>query len=69
MELREHKGKIYIRNFCFEEIADKYGTPFYLYDLNTIREKIRNVKRAFGNTIELFYAVKANSNLEILKSN
>jgi len=68
MELREHKGKIYIRNFCFEEIADKYGTPFYLYDLNTIREKIRNVKRAFGNTIELFYAVKANSNLEILKS-
>ena len=68
MELREHKGKIYIRNFSFEEIADKYGTPFYLYDLNTIREKIRNVKRAFGNTTELFYAVKANSNLEILKS-
>ena len=68
MQLREHKGKIYIRNFCFEDIADKYGTPFYLYDLNTIKEKIYNVKRAFANNVELFYAVKANSNLEILKS-
>lgn len=67
MKLREHKGKIYIRDFRFEEIADKYGTPFYLYDLNTIRNKIHNVKRQFGNTIELFYAVKANSNMEILK--
>ena len=68
MKLRVDKGKIYIHNFCFDEIAEKYGTPFYLYDLSTIRERIHEVKRAFGEYIELFYAVKANSNLEILKA-
>jgi len=68
MELREHKGKIYIRNFCFEDIAEEYGTPFYLYDLNTIKKKIEGFRQAFGNDIELFYAVKANPNLEILKA-
>jgi diaminopimelate decarboxylase len=67
MKLSEHNGKIYVQNFCFEEIADKYGTPFYLYDLNVIKKKIQNIKQEFDEAIELFYAVKANSNLEILK--
>ncbi len=68
MQLREYKGKVFIRNFRFDEIADEYGTPFYLYDLNIIKEKIHNIRREFGNNVELFYAVKANSNLEILKA-
>ena len=68
MKLREHNGKIYIRDLLLEEIADEYGTPFYLYDLNTIREKIYTVKKQFGDSIELLYAVKANSNLEILRA-
>jgi diaminopimelate decarboxylase len=67
MELREQKRKIYIRDFSFEEIAEEYGTPFYLYDLNTIKERIYEVRKEFGDTVKLFYAVKANSNLEILK--
>ena len=68
MELREHQGKVFIRDISFEAIAEKYGTPFYLYDLNTIKHRISQVRKAFGSSLELFYAVKANSNLEILKA-
>lgn len=68
MKLRKHNGKMFIHDFSFEEIAEKYGAPFYLYDLNTMKEKIDNIRHEFGSNIELFYAVKANSNLEILKA-
>ncbi len=67
MHLTEHNGKVYIRNFCIEDIATQYGTPFYLYDLDTVKEKIRNVRYAFGDSIEILYAVKANPNVEILR--
>lgn len=44
-------------------------TPFFLYDLNKIREKIKKIKKAFEfyDNFELFYAVKANNNYKILK--
>lgn len=68
MELKEHSGKIYLKGFSFEEIANKYGTPFYLYDLDTIKRKIAGIRSAFNYGVELLYAVKANSNLELLRA-
>jgi diaminopimelate decarboxylase len=68
MQLVSKAGKAHIRGVCCEEIAERYGTPFYLYDLGVLRDRIRRVKGAIGEETELFYAVKANSNLEILKA-
>jgi diaminopimelate decarboxylase len=68
MKLTKHNSKVYINNICFEDIAAQYGTPFYLYDLDTVREKIQNVRKAFGNDIEILYAVKANPNIELLRA-
>jgi diaminopimelate decarboxylase len=67
MKLTEQHNKVYIRDFSFEDIAAQYGTPFYLYDLDTIKEKIHNVRNAFGDSIEILYAVKANPNRELLR--
>lgn len=67
MELSERNGKLYVGDTSFEEIAERFGTPFYLYDLDGVREKAAAVKRAFGNGIELLYAVKANPNPELLR--
>jgi diaminopimelate decarboxylase len=67
MKLTEQNGKVYIKNISFEDIANEYGTPFYLYDLDTIKEKIHNVRNAFGDSIEILYAVKANPNVELLR--
>lgn len=68
MEITLRNGKSYLREICLEEVANKFGTPFYLYDLNTIYEKIHEIRWAFGETIKLYYAIKANSNLELLKA-
>jgi diaminopimelate decarboxylase len=66
MILTEREDKIWLRDISFEVVAEKYGTPFYLYDLETVRAKIRSVREAFGDSLELLYAVKANPNGELL---
>ncbi len=68
MNITTRNGKSYLREICLEDIARQYGTPFYLYDLDEIFEKIRNIRNAFGSHIKLYYAIKANSNLELLKA-
>ncbi len=68
MNLTTRNGKSYLRGICLEDIAHQYGTPFYLYDLDEIFEKIREIRNAFGSDIKLYYAIKANSNLELLKA-
>jgi diaminopimelate decarboxylase len=67
MELCVRNEKLCVGDASFEEIAERFGTPFYLYDLDGVRERAAAVKRAFGNSIELLYAVKANPNPELLR--
>ncbi len=50
------------------ELAQTYGTPLYLYSAQTLRERTRTLDAAFGNFPHtLCYAVKANSNLSLLR--
>jgi diaminopimelate decarboxylase len=49
-------------------LAERYGTPLYVYSASTIRERIRIFDRAFrGQPHTVCYSVKANSNLSILR--
>jgi diaminopimelate decarboxylase len=49
-------------------IAEKYGTPTYVYSTASIVDAYRRFDRAFGNIPHtICYAVKANSNLSILR--
>jgi len=43
-----------------------YETPFYAYDLDVIRGRVENLRAAFPDA-EIFYAMKANSRLGILR--
>ncbi len=52
----------------FKYLAKKYGTPLYVYDFNNIGKKFTNLKEVFKARKSLIcYAVKANSNLSVLK--
>lgn len=68
MQIKIRNGKSYLREICLEDVAHQYGTPFYLYDLNDIYDKIQSIRDHFGDLIKLYYAIKANSNLELLKA-
>lgn len=56
-------------NVDIREIAEIYGTPFYIYSKNDILNKIRFLKKVFSplNDVLIVYAIKAENNLSILK--
>ncbi len=52
----------------FKKIASEYKTPLYVYDLDHMSEQYEKLKEAFrGRKSILAYAVKANSNLSVVK--
>ena len=55
-------------NIALTELAERFGTPLYVYSRTTIRTRIQNFQGAFRDTDHLLcYSVKANSNLAILR--
>lgn len=66
MEYRDHV--LHIGNLSTEELAARFGTPLYVYDAAVIRRQAAKVLGAFaGLPFRPFYAMKANSNLAILR--
>jgi len=52
----------------FKELASKYKTPLYIYDLDHMSKQYEELKEAFkGRKSILAYAIKANSNLSVVK--
>ena len=61
-------NKLRIDRFNIGNITKKYKTPIYCYSLKRIEDNIQNFKNYFKKINPLIcYAVKANSNLEILR--
>ncbi|MBQ8799830.1 MAG: alanine racemase [Lachnospiraceae bacterium] len=42
------------------DIAQKYGTPSYLFDLSELSSRVKRIKELLGEEVELCYAMKAN---------
>ena len=59
----------HFRDCDFYALAQKYGTPLYLYDIESIQKRYTEIKEAFSGFKSLIcYALKANSNLSIIKT-
>ncbi|MCU0358479.1 MAG: diaminopimelate decarboxylase [Cyclobacteriaceae bacterium] len=66
MELRD--GSYFIQNVQVTDIADQFGTPVYVYDAEKIVQQFKSLKMAFSDAdVKVKYAIKACSNLSILK--
>ena len=61
--------KLYIEDISAGELAEKYGTPLYIYSENQITKNLKQLQKSFSIIpgARILYALKANSNLEILK--
>ena len=46
-------------------IVDNYDTPLYLYDGNNLRQNYYSFKEKLHKSIDIFYSLKANSNVSI----
>ncbi len=49
------------------DLADEFDTPLYLYDAESIEQRANAFRDAFNDVDSIQYALKANSNLSILK--
>ena len=47
------------------KIAEDYGSPFYLYHGEMLVERVRRVREALGEGIEVSYSVKANPSVAV----
>lgn len=62
-----NKNELYIEEVSLKTLAEKFGTPLYVYSRRSIETNWRNYDDAFAKTPHLVcYAVKANSNIAIL---
>jgi diaminopimelate decarboxylase len=60
-------GQLYCEQVALEELAQRFGTPLYVYSQRAILQALGQYQRALAGRASLIcYAVKANSNLGVL---
>jgi diaminopimelate decarboxylase len=60
-------GELFAENVALSQIAQRFGTPCFVYSRAALEQAFRNYDQAFGKRPHLIcYAMKANSNLAIL---
>jgi diaminopimelate decarboxylase len=47
-------------------LAERFGTPFYAYDLDVVERQVEALRAALPASFDLAYAVKANPNLAVV---
>lgn len=61
-------GELYCEEVPVRQLADKYGTPLWIYSQKTLLHHLQQVQTAFAELDPVIcYSVKANSSLGILK--
>ena len=61
-------NKVWLGRYGAESLVKKYGTPLYVYEADTIKSRYSNlVENIKYSSLKVHYAVKANSNLYLLK--
>ena len=59
-------GVLHCGSHSLEDLANRHGTPLYVYDGERVLERLRAVREAFEGAL-VAYSVKANSNLAVLR--
>jgi len=49
------------------ELAEKYGTPSFIYDKRVIDQKLDALRGALPTCFSIFYSIKANPNLSVVR--
>ncbi len=65
---RSEKFHLHCENIPLAKLAERYGTPLYVYSATTILQRLADFQNAFHGVPHIVcYSVKANSNVNILR--
>src|SRR5262245_31100005 len=59
-------GALHCEDVAVAELAQRFGTPLYVYSRACVADRFAAVRAAFGADAHVCYAVKANANLALL---
>ncbi|HLG42602.1 MAG TPA: diaminopimelate decarboxylase [Planctomycetota bacterium] len=65
-DFRYRRGELYCEDVRAAELADRIGTPCYVYSKRTILDHFRKLREAFPGAL-ICYSVKANATLSLLR--
>ncbi len=60
-------GQLHCEEVAVADIVAEFGSPLYVYSRAAMAERYGLIRSAFGESAHISYAVKANSNLSLLK--
>src|SRR5580692_365906 len=63
----ECNGEVFVGGVGIRNLADKYGTPAFIYDKGIINRKLSVLRQALPPRFSISYSVKANPNLSIIR--
>jgi diaminopimelate decarboxylase len=69
-DLEYQNNSLYFNDFNVQDLAKQFGTPIYITNEQTIRKRYKALKNVIDSIYkenDIHYAVKANSNLSIIK--
>ena len=60
---------LFVEDVSVSELAERYDTPLYVYSRAALRERVKRLQSALGDTPHvLAYAIKANMNLAVVRT-
>ncbi|MBX3200090.1 MAG: type III PLP-dependent enzyme [Labilithrix sp.] len=60
-------GELVLGGVSVRELAERFGTPLYVYDATVMRAQLRRLREAIPARVEVFFSVKANPNIDVLR--
>ncbi len=67
--IRYVDGALYIGSYRARDLAERYGTPLYVYDTDHISEAVARLRGSLSivGDVDIYYSMKANSNPHIVR--
>jgi diaminopimelate decarboxylase len=62
-----NENNLSIGGCTFKQIAEEHTTPIYIYSTDIIKAKCKMLREILPEEIKIYYAVKANPNLEVIR--
>ena len=60
-------SELVIGGVTLSSLAEQHGTPLYIYDKDIIRKRFQTLHNTLPDNLKIYFAVKANPNLEIIR--
>jgi len=61
-------GILFVQDVSILDIVKEHGTPVYIYDSSIIQKRYQQLRNSIPAKIDIYYAVKANSHIDVLRS-